>query len=60
MRAAELPYATSMAFRAESSKRSNGDLTATCYIHGPDIPKNTGFSDYAIPFREVNQCTDGF
>jgi hypothetical protein len=45
--------------RKEANARF-GNLTATCYIHGPNIPENTGFSDYAIPFREVNQCIDRF
>jgi len=58
--AADLPNVTSVTIVQKRSKRSAGDLTASCYIHGPDIPENTGFSDYALPFREVNQCTTSF
>lgn len=58
--AAELPNVTSVAFIQKRSRRSDGNLTAPCDIHGPDIPENTGFSDYSIPFREVNQSNAGF
>src|SRR5215467_11054781 len=58
--AAALPNVTSVTILQNRSKRSDGNLAASCYIHGPDIPENTGFSDYALPFREVNQCTTSF